>query len=131
MSGFAYGYTQSAKLAAPELSLEVLSPASNERRQEVICVVDTGACASCIPQVIVKSLDLKDYRRRQISWGDGRVTSQNLYAVDLAFGEVVLRDVWVLATEKEYGLIGRDILNKYRLLCDGPSRVWSVEPRWR
>jgi|SRR6267142_3564059 len=127
---FPYGYTQSPNLPAPEVSLAIQSPVRNDQKRDVVCVIDTGACVSCMPRRILEQLELKDYTTRNIAWGSGRISTHRMFAVNLVVYSVLLNDIWILETDKTYGLLGRDVLNAYRLLCDGPSRKWNVEPRW-
>ena len=49
-----------------------------------------------------------------------------VYTVDLKVGDAEFPDFEVIALSKNYGLIGRDILNAYRVILDGPKGSWEV-----
>lgn len=130
MGRFRYGSTQTPRSPAPELTLEVQAPTAEECKQKLTCIIDTGACVSCLPRKVLEKLPLKDYTIKPVSWASGQVTQTKMYAVNLVVGAAIFYDVFVLETDKTYGLIGRDLLNTHRLLCDGPNQVWNVEPEW-
>ena len=130
MAQFHYGLTQSTKLPGPELTLELQAPTASEPRQKVICLIDTAACVSCMPETVLANLRLEDYTTRRLTWGSGEIAEVRLYAVNLVIGRVVFNDLFVAETKRPYGLIGRDLLNKHKLTCDGPNQVWDLEPPW-
>ena len=125
-----YGTVQSSVTPAPEIEIEVSSPTDPLRRATVICIVDTAATVSVLPRQVIASLQPLDYRKCRIQWGSGDVASNRWYCVDLKLGPVRFPELWVVTNEKEYGLIGRDLLNTHLLLCNGPERRWRVEPSW-
>ncbi|SRR5579871_1482731 len=130
MITFSYGMTQKSKLPAPEITLEVQSPTSMHNRRNVTCIVDTGASATCLPSVLLESLNLLDYTEKTVEWGSGERKSVRMHTVNLVIGKMVFKDLFVVGIEKNYGLIGRDVLNRYHLACDGLNLVWSVVPEW-
>jgi Aspartyl protease len=130
MVSFPYGNTQKSRLPAPEIKLQAHLPTAPERRHDVICIVDTGASGTCLPNHILRSLNPLDYTKKVVEWGSGERTEVLMSAVNLVVGSMVFADLFVAGIEKPYGLIGRDLLNKYLLACDGLNLVWSVEPEW-
>lgn len=130
MADYPYGVTQSQKLPAPELNLEIQAPTEPTVSYKVVCIIDTGACISAMPRSILKAMPLHDYTYCGVSWGSGQPTKQRKCKINLVIGKVLFEDLWVVETEKAYGLLGRDVLNDRRLMCDGPKLSWSVEPQW-
>jgi predicted aspartyl protease len=127
---FNYGRTQSVNIPGPELEVSVSSPDGSEEVGSVVCLIDTAATTSVLPKSIVKRLDLKDYDFRRVTWGSGKEDVVKIYAVNLRVGNSAVNKLWVLVCDKGHGLIGRDVLNAHLLTCDGPNKVWAVEPDW-
>jgi hypothetical protein len=125
-----YGRTQSPKIPGPEISVEVFPPDGSERRKVVTCLIDTAATVSVLPLSLIEELYLREYTSSGVTWGSGARTQEPKYHVSLRISDRVFSDLWVIMCRKEYGLIGRDVLNAHRLTCDGPGEIWKVEPEW-
>ena len=88
-------------------------------------LIDSGSDATLVPRQIVDALSI--------------VTTQETLAVELVNGErsalqvVRMQMKWdrytvngeFLVTDGDFGIIGRDILNRVRLLLNGPAQTWS------
>jgi len=127
---FKYGNTQSATMPGPEINVGVFPGDGSNQSENIVCVIDTGATVSVLPISLVKSLPLRDYTSARIRWGSGDETPVVKYLVSLRISGKTIDSLWVVMVERPYGLIGRDVLNKHLLTCDGPSAVWAVEPEW-
>ncbi len=125
-----YGNTQSAVLPAPEIEIEAISPTNDRLRVKFVCVVDTAATISAIPRKLIERMEPLDYQTCQIAWGNGQTQRHKKVLVDIKIGGIRFQNQWVIANDKHYGLIGRDLLNAYILTCDGPKRIWETNPSW-
>lgn len=127
---YKYGFTQSRKMPGPELRVEVSSELQPNVRESVTCLIDTAAVATVLPVNLVKRLSLRDYTSATVTWGSGETTEELKYRVNLHVAGRLFPSLWVFMCRKDYGLIGRDMLNAHLLTCDGPAEAWKVEPAW-
>lgn len=94
-------------------------------------LIDTGADSTFIPTRFVGALhlrplnDLVDVSGPQVP--DMEV--QRLYAVNLAFLGLTFDAHPVVPYNWPEILIGRDIINEWVLLLDGPNRVFTIQNR--
>ncbi|MFM7441338.1 MAG: hypothetical protein ACKO2V_22535 [Snowella sp.] len=115
--------------SSPIARIEVLNPNSSEKRVEnVKAILDTGAGITVIPESIIEILGALDYtviRIRSLLDRNG-ITSKKLYSVIIEF-DGQENEVEVLAIPRDYAIIGRDILNQYKITLNGPEETWSIE----
>jgi hypothetical protein len=58
-------------------------------------------------------------------WGERRQVL--LYLVDVLIGEITLPDIEVIGDElSDEIILGRDVLNRLRILLDGPALITTV-----
>ena len=60
--------------------------------------------------------------------------SQPSYIVILEFqlGEhTKTHEVEVFTISRDYGIIGRDIINQYKIVLDAPEKKWGIDCRWQ
>lgn len=93
----------------------------------VRALVDSGASGTTIPTSVVSELALRKISEARVSGAIGSAEPRSVYVVDLDFVGVLLSNHPVVAlAEKEYALIGRDILNRYVTTLNGPALEFSV-----
>ena len=107
------------------------NPQDAAARFSVPALIDSGADQTCIPGDKCRALGpvVKARPIRVI----GPTSSKRLVAcdVDLLVGGTLFASLEVIVLEHlQYALIGRDILNRYKLILDGPNLEWTVEPAW-
>ena len=93
----------------------------------VSALVDSGASGTLIPQSVATTLSLPKIgeRRVRLFWPP---RLKAIYRVDVDFWGLILQDHAVAPSEdRPYALIGRDVLNRYRTLLDGPALEFSVQ----
>jgi hypothetical protein len=111
---------------APSLQVVVSNPYSKESRKER-GKVDSGADISVIPFGFVPQLGLAPARRLLARGYDGREGSVITYYVDLAVQEFAFELVEVVATPRTDILLGRDILNRLKMLLDGKALTFELQ----
>ena len=89
--------------------------------------IDTGAGSTVIPYSVVRQLKLKaSVQALQIPTVVGNLARKQTVLETLTLGSIILRDVPVEYGENENASvpprIGMDILGRYRLLLDHPSK---------
>jgi hypothetical protein len=96
----------------------------------VPALLDTGADGSLIPIAYLRQIRapvLADTRIRS-HWGEWR--SVQLFMVDLIMDTIRFPSVFVVGDDQgDEIVLGRDILNKLRLLLDGPANTTDISMR--
>jgi hypothetical protein len=128
---FEYGTLQSKKAPGPQIYVEARSPVDESLRAEVDAIIDTGAAITCLPLRVIRQLnpDDLDYRKVTVRGPVGWTESRKAYIVHLKILRCEFRDLEVVGLDRDYALIGRDILNGYAITVDGPTQRWSVNAR--
>lgn len=99
----------------------------NGNDKPLSALIDSGADCTFIPDDIVTSLFLKKKRNMDI-WGITKdVDHKGLYTVTIKFLNLEFPDHPVVSWGKDFVLIGRDIINRYKTILDGPSLQFSIE----
>jgi predicted aspartyl protease len=113
---------------SPVALIEVSNPSNSTIRVKGIkAIVETGAGITSIPEYIIDNLGRSNYTLKRVrSSLDGKVISRKLYRVVIQIGGKS-HEVEVLGIPGDYGVIGRDILNQYKIILDAPNEVWSIE----
>ena len=100
---------------------------------ESLCVgpftglIDSGADGTIVPVAYLHEIVAPPTEEMIIrsQWGEGRRVM--LYLVDVQIGEVVLPGIEVVGDEfSNESILGRDVLNRLRVLLDGPARHVTV-----
>ena len=90
-------------------------------------ILDTGADATLVPQNYLQQLGSR--RAFEVGlrsqWGERRVVF--LHRVDIQIGELTLPGIYVVGDD--FGnevILGRDVLNRLRLVLDGPVQLTQI-----
>lgn len=93
-------------------------------------LLDTGSDGSLVPIFYLRQIlasVLSDTRIRS-HWGEWR--SAQLFLVDIEVDGLKLPGVFVVGDEQgDEIILGRNFINKLRLLLDGPAKVTSIRSR--
>ena len=111
---------------APVARVSLRNPASHETVSDVSMLIDTGADMSFIPEAVVRALNLQlasgeGYKLRAF---DGTHSVAKAVKADMLFLGRTLKGRY-LVRESEIGIIGRDVLNHFVLVLDGPRLSWQ------
>ncbi len=129
------GPTLSAKISVPAKARAYGPGAPSSYDVEGLALVDTGADRTCISLEAVKTLGLVGNFPVAISSPSGPAMSA-AYTVDLSLPgtEIEVKGIQVvgayLAGQGIEVLIGRDILERAKLVYDGHAGVWSMKIPW-
>ena len=120
---------------SPITLINVFNPSSNDKNvKEVKAVVDTGSGKTCLPQDVITTLqelgNLEVTTYDVIPIEGKRLIAQKFYRVSLELQNGKLHEIEVYGIPRDYAIIGRDILNKYRVVLDAPSEQWGFKCRW-
>ncbi len=124
----AYRYNQQLEPPAPFVHATIQPPHRSRAVSDVPALLDTAADISVIPASIVDRLGLVPLGEVPIGGFDGRVSRVLTYLVELTMRQFQPRVIRVVASRDEpCVLLGRDFLNAYRILLDGPRSRLEIE----
>jgi predicted aspartyl protease len=113
----------------PALEIVLRAPEGNPSVGPLLALVDTGADGTGVPAEHMEQLEAIpiDWARLRGQWNEGHLV--RVFLVDLQVGETWLPDVEIV--EDRVGrdtLLGRNVLNRLRLLLDGPEETAALLP---
>lgn len=113
---------------APVARVIVKNPVTGQSVTGVPLLIDTGADATLIPRALLPFLSILESSLEptgySLSGFDGTLSPVVLIPIELEFLGRRLRGEY-LPTEMNYGILGRDVLNFFRLVFDGPQQIWE------
>ena len=113
---------------APVARVVLRHPDSGASVADVRMLIDSGADATLLPRPAVTSLGLVGTSERYLLESfDGTTGESEAVVAVLVFLGKSFRGRF-LQVDSEVGVIGRNILNRIRLLLDGPSLNWQELP---
>ena len=113
---------------APVALVSIRHPDREEAVSNVPMLIDSGADATLLPKSAVASLGILDMGERyQLAAFDGSTSESEAVRVELVFMNKKFRGLFLLI-DAEVGVLGRNVLNRVRLLLDGPSLSWEERP---
>jgi predicted aspartyl protease len=109
---------------SPFTWIDVSKPFSENGGQEKIkVIVDTGAGITSLPKSVIENLGLSIYSTIQVRspLDKNRIFYRKLYLARLELdGGSHEHEVQVIEIQKDYGIIGRDILNDHKIVLHAP-----------
>lgn len=122
-----YQYSRNYFPPAPVIDVIFVSAAESLRVGPLPALVDSGADGTVVPINHLDEIHAPPTMEMSIrgQWGESR--SVMLYLVDIQIGDLTLPGVEVVGDEiSEEIILGRDVLNRLRLLLDGPGETIEV-----
>ena len=123
-----YPYNRVYYPPIPELTIRIISSESGLSTQFMAAIVDTGADATIVPIEYLHQIEAsaEDDARLRSPLGDFRVVK--LYMVDIQIEDRTLFGIWVVGDETgDEVVLGRNVINRMRLLLDGLSLQSDVQ----
>jgi len=91
------------------------------------CWLDSGATITCLPLSVITNLNLLPCDEIEVTgYGDQTAKRTRTYLLKLNILDVDY-DVTVITSPRTYGLIGLDILNKWKLILDGRNLQFDIQ----
>lgn len=96
------------------------------RTATVVAVIDTGADVTLLPRGAAEQLGLTPAADGSVklAWFDGSFHDADSVELEAAFQGGRFRGRYALV-DQPHGIVGRNILNHFRLLFDGPAKTWQ------
>ncbi len=122
-----YTYNQQMSPPAPFVHVSVCSPLGGANGITVPAQIDTAADLSVIPGRLVEELQLVPLDSVAALGFGGHLLTLPTYLVELRVKEMDPVTVKALASHDEpYALLGRDLLNRFTILLDGPNLILEL-----
>jgi len=120
-----HSYDTSYEIAALMVDVQVSNPESGQKFI-IRAKIDTGADLTDIPEALQERLDLLPFSEEPIRYADGRVEWKTTFLTNFSFDGFDFESVEVTSGNRNYVLIGRNILNKLKLICDGKTLTFTI-----
>jgi hypothetical protein len=122
-----YGYVQQLQPPAPFVQVRLRNPVSGDELNDVPAQLDTAADRTLIPETLVETLALPQLGTLMIGGVGGVQQAMPTYPLLLAVHNLPPQTIEVVASPGEsWVLLGRDVLNVYRVLLDGPQLATEI-----
>jgi predicted aspartyl protease len=123
-----YRYSEEFSIPAPFVHAFVSNPSDGSSTDQLPAQIDSGADRTVIPSSIIDQLRLTPVRQLAVAGLGGDVQYLDTFFVVVQIRGRKPSTVEVVAAEHEpFVLIGRDVLNEFRLVLDGPKRILEIE----
>ncbi len=99
----------------------------SEAVTDVPMLLDTGADVSMVPRVAAEKLALKasDESFKLVGF-DGNSSQAAAVDLELVFSDRSFHGKF-LVIDQEWGILGRNVLNRIPILYDGPRLIWAAQ----
>lgn len=111
----------------PYVNLAVSRPVGNNY-ESMPGMIDTGASLTIIPKYLIDSLDLQRVKEVLIGAFDGSAHTYAEYRVNIKIGDALYEYVSVIATQRNDVVIGRNVINLWRMRLDGLNLTGKITP---
>jgi Retroviral aspartyl protease len=125
-----YGHFQTEICIGPQCKIKIYNPSNSKLCSEILAIVDSGAVATCIPESNIQSIGnlVKGQDVRTKDFNNG-TKSRETYHINIRIPgtQPDIMCVRVISVPgKKYAVIGRDILNKFKVVLDAPNNQWIL-----
>ena len=116
----------------PAVDIRIETPVSTGRSTSILAQIDTGADLCVIPLRVIHELNLQPYRTNRIIEHNGKESRQGIYRIRITISDLpsfmVDAIYYPFVDEDDYLVLGREALNIFRMLLDGPAQQFSFLP---
>ena len=123
-----YAYDAAYEPTFPAAPVVLRNSEEGLRTEKVQALLDTGSDGCLVPIAYLEQVlapPMTDTHIRS-HWGEWR--SAQMFAVDIELGSLRLPDVFVVGDEQGTEIVlGRNVLNKLRVLLDGPAGQTDIK----
>lgn len=123
-----YRYNRQVIPPAPYVHVVVRRIDGTGASQPVPALIDSGADRTVIPTTLAMELGLPQAGVIEVAGFNQVASIMPLYVIQIGIGDLTPRTADVLgAPGEQYVLLGRDVLNGYRITLDGPGALCTIE----
>jgi len=122
-----FPFNQSLSPPMPVLDVTLQNDLAGLSVGPMEALIDTGADGTVVPVTYLREIRAPVVGRARLHYHLG-VHDVVLHIADVQIGDLVLPGLIIVADREGQELIlGRDVLNRFRLLIDGPDQVTQVQ----
>jgi predicted aspartyl protease len=123
-----YQYNPRFSPPAPLVNVTLRNPETGKERADFPAQLDTAADRTVVPRRIVDDLGLVQMDELAISGVGGHISLMPTFGVLFRVHQFSFARLEILAHQEEpFVLLGRDVLNQFRILLDGPNQAFEIE----
>ena len=119
-------YDASFDPPAPLLSVVLTGVIRSRPQMRLPALIDTGADVTAVPLTAVNHLRLYAVARLEVEGIHADITTVNIYPVRLSVAGERFREIEAVPTGQPFIILGRDWLESYYLLLNGPERTFVL-----
>lgn len=120
-----YGYSRLPPV--PEIELVVGNPGGSPRPEILSVMVDSGADRTVLPLKVIKSMDLPFWDEGEVRDFSGNARKVSFYTAKITIPTLEEHLIKIIALDGVHPLVGRDILNFYKVTLDGRQKKIEIE----
>lgn len=121
-----YRYNQQVIPPAPFVYIDCQRPLEPTERLTLPALIDTGADLSTLPPDAIQRLQLVPLDEIPVASYRGDTVLATTYLVRIHVGSWTIEAVEIIAGGEEHAILGRDVLNQFRIILDGPHTVLEI-----
>ena len=122
-----YNYNHQMTPPAPFVHVAVAPPTASNAVEQIPAQLDSAADRSVIPWSVVEALHLPQLDELPALGFGGHLVSVPTFLVQLTVRSLPPLTIEAFASREEpYVLLGRDVLNHFRVVLDGPNLVLEM-----
>ena len=118
-------YNEAVEPPAPFLTVTIHHPETKQAIQ-LEAKIDTGADISALPLASIHELGLPVTSKLLVEGYDGVASAVSTYGAILQIEQARFRSQEFIAIAEPHALLGREILNHYYLLLNGPTLTFDL-----
>jgi hypothetical protein len=123
-----YRYVTHLQPPAPFVNVTVRCPTTGTSVKDIPAQIDPAADRTVVPGGVVSALNLVQVGRFLFEGFGGAIMQLPVYLLAVQIHDLPPLEIRAVVGEKEpYVLLGRDILNNYRVLLDGPGQAVEID----
>jgi len=121
-----FPYSPGRNPPAPMINIGITNPETRSTATEVF-LLDSGADITCLKEELLEKLSLEycGYVKVRSATGE-QILRTAAVLLQTPVGDYELIDVTIASTVK-INLLGRDLLNKWKVTLDGPNQQMTIE----
>ena len=108
------------------MSIDCQRPLEPMERLTLPALIDTGADLWTLPPTAIQHLQLVPLDEIPVASYRGETVLAATYLIRMHMGSWTIDAVEIIAGGEEYAILGRDVLNQFRLVLDGPHGVLEI-----
>jgi len=120
-------YSDNYSPAAPIAYVSLTNLDTSSTIHDVPMLLDTGSDITLLPLKLCRELGIEIHQNENIDLltFDGSVATGSYVRLGMQFGGKQFRGNFVAFDHAE-GILGRNVLNKFSILLDGPNLEWDL-----